>query len=458
MVRSSPLQKITHPVQKVTHSVSDRILKILPNLPEPLAKRIPLILLLLAIGAGAAGWITQHVIRTDKQENYHYLNPITVEHPAFERSAAIVGFPMVGGNSATILNNGDAIFSAMLRDIDNAKKSVNMEMFIIKSDAAGKPFFKALSAAAKRGVPVRVLYDAVGSKLKKDDIKMMEDAKVRLQSFRPLTTFRLHKVSQRTHRKILVVDGRIAHTGGVGLGKDWLGDARNENEWRETQVRVEGPVVAQMQTIFAENWIYSTGEVLIGDAFYPELKPTGKIAAQAMRTARGDASAFSKMLYYVLFQSAKKHIYITNPYFIPDRQIREALTQAAQRGVDVQIILPGEINDAKMIRAASWFHYGSMLDAGVRIFEYQPTMIHAKNVVIDGLYSTIGSVNFDLRSMKVNSENSLAFYDRGFGEKMEEMFRHDKIRCKEVTYEEWKHRNLFRRIKELIARIWEPYY
>ncbi len=445
---------LAHP-KRLFNGLSKRISV---KLPRPLAERVPLLLLLLLIGLGVAGWVTQHVIRTDKQERYTYGRPLAVADPLFPEATTAVGFSMVKGNQATILNNGDAIFSSMIRDINQAKLSVNLETFILRSDPAGAPLMDALCAAAKRGVQVRVLMDAIGSKVKQKDQKRMKDAGVHLETFRPLRTFRLHKVSQRTHRKILVVDGRVAYTGGVGFGKEWLGNARNKDEWRETQVRVEGPVVAQMQAVFSENWIYTTGEVLNGKAFYPILHPVGSIRAQAMRSAQGDASSFAKMLYFVAFTSAQKRIYITNPYFIPDAQIRKALTEAVKRGVDVQIILPGPINDSKMIRPASWFHYGHLLESGVKIYEYQPTMIHAKNVVIDGLFSTIGSINFDLRSMKVNAENSLAFYDPGFGAKMEALFREDKTRCRQITYEEWKHRGLWRRAIELVARIWEPYY
>ncbi len=452
------LRRIFHAIQHFSQRLSKGLVKRIPGIPGVLAQWIPVLLLLFLIGLGVLGWIAQHVLRADKQEHYHYKTLISLQDPSFKTSTIIVGFPLVHGNQATILNNGDAIFSAMLRDIARAQKSVNLETFIIRSDKAGKPIIEALIAAARRGVQVQLLYDAVGSKLKKEDKKALKEAGVHLRQFRPLATFRVHKLSKRTHRKLLVVDGRIGYTGGIGLAEEWMGDARTKDEWRETQVRVQGPVVAQMQTIFAENWIYCTGEVLIGDAYYPELKPAGSLDIHAMRTAHGDASAFSKMLYYVLFQSSHKRIYITNPYFIPDAQIREALAGAAERGVDVQLLLPGKINDAKLIRAASWFHYGGLLKAGVRIFEYQPTMVHAKNVVVDGLYSTIGSINFDLRSMELNSENSLGFYDQGFASQVEAMFHEDKKRCREVTLKEWKDRSYFRRLIELGARIWEPYY
>lgn len=371
---------------------------------------------------------------------------------------SVLAFPMVGGNRVELLNNGDQIFGAMIRDINEAKASVNLETFILRSDDAGEPVMNALIAAANRGVEVRLLIDAVGSKVKHKDIKRMEEAGVIVKQYRPLWTFRLHRVSQRTHRKVMVVDGRVAYTGGLGFGKEWLGNARGPEEWRETQVRVEGPVASEMQAVFAENWIYTTGEVLGGDRFYPEIKPVGTVVAQAMRTAQGDASSFAKMVYYMAFESARKKIYITNPYFIPDAQIRDALRSAAKRGVDVQIILPGKNSDARFVRAASWFHYGTLLQAGVKIYEYQPTMIHAKNVVIDGVYSTVGSINFDLRSMKVNAENSFAFHDRDVAARLEAIFKADRDKCKEITYKEWKHRPIYKRLFHFAARLWEPYY
>jgi cardiolipin synthase len=447
--------RVHHAHQKLTDSLTRGLIV---RLPRPLAERIPLLLVLLLVGGGIGGWIYRAVIRSDKQAVYHYNQKLSVQSPDFYRSATLLGFPMVEGNSAEILNNGDASFTAMIQDIQRSRRTINFENFIFRSDPAGEMFIQALSAAARRGVEVRLLIDAIGSKLHHRDRKRLREAGVHLYVYRPLKTFRLHKVSQRTHRKLMVVDGQIAYTGGAGIGKEWLGDARTQKEWRDTQVRVRGPVVAQMQAVFAENWIYTTGEILVGDSFYPRLRPVGNVPAQAMRTSRGDASSVAKMIYFVAIESARKRIYISNPYFVPDGQMIRALIDASRRGVDVQLLLPGKNNDARMIRAASWFQYGPLLKAGIRIYEYAPTMMHSKNFVVDGLYATVGSINFDVRSMSINAENGVAFYSVDFGNQMEALFRKDKMRCEEITLESWRKRSFFRRPMELVARLWEPYY
>lgn len=270
--------------------------------------------------------------------------------------------------------------------------------------------------------------------------------------------FSIYKVGKRTHRKILVVDGRVAYTGGLGIDKRWLGNASNSGEWRDTQVRVEGPVVGQMQAIFSEDWTYTTGEILAGDKFYPEIHSAGPMMTQAIKASRGDASSLAKMLYFVAIQSAATSIHIANAYFLPDKQVRDALVAAVKRGVDVQVMVPGRQIDLPMVRSASWRHYGELLKGGVRIYEYRKTMMHNKLMVIDGLYATIGSINFDARSMNKNAEESLAFYDREFARRMETLFEDDRTRCDEITYDIWDHRGLPKRLAELVSWIWEPYY
>jgi cardiolipin synthase len=224
-------------------------------------------------------------------------------------------------------------------------------------------------------------------------------------------------------------------------------------------VRVAGPVVDQMQAIFAEDWTYTTGEILAGEKFYPRRDgAAGKVEAQAIKISRGDASSMAKMLYYVAIKAAAKSIYIQNAYFLPDRQVRDALVEAVQRGVEVKVMVPGKHIDIPMVRSASWMHYRDLLKRGVKIYEYKHTMLHNKTMVVDGLFSTLGSINFDARSMNRNAEESMAFYDRGFAEKMEAMFKEDLERCKEITYAEWDHRGLAKRFSELFFWIWEPYY
>jgi cardiolipin synthase len=420
------------------------------------------ILLLAVASAGAFGssgcTLIANVVGSEKRDIYKFDHSFTVADPAFRRSLDAFGTAMVAGNTAELLKNGDEIFPAMTRAIREAQKTVNLETYIFQPDEAGRQFADAMIEAAGRGVEVRLLIDAWGSKL--GDLQDgIEKAGVRWRKYRPLRLVTIYKVGRRTHRKILVVDGKVAFTGGLGISRQWLGNARNSQEWRDTQVRVTGPAVDQMQAIFAEDWTYTTGEILAGEKFYPRRDAAGgKVEAQAIKVSRGDASSLAKMLYYVAIKAAAKSIYIQNAYFLPDRQVRDALVEAVQRGVEVKVMVPGRHIDIPMVRSASWMHYRDLLKNGVKIYEYRHTMLHNKTMVVDGLFSTIGSINFDARSMNRNAEESMAFYDRGFAEKMEAMFKEDFERCKEITYALWDHRGLAQRLSELFFWIWEPYY
>ena len=401
----------------------------------------------------ASGALAQSgcAITSQQRDTFTFRPPFTVEDPQFRRSLDSVGSVMVGGNSAELLENGDGVFPAMLEDIREAKESVNIETYIFKPDKAGRLFADAMIEAERRDVQVRLLIDAQGGKLGSLR-EELEAAGVMCVDYRPV------QVGKRTHRKLVIVDGRIGYTGGFGIDERWLGNARDKSEWRDTSVRVTGPVVAQMQAIFSEDWTYTTGEILAGNMFYPTTETTGTMQSQAIKSSQGDVSSLPKMLYYMAIQAARKSIRIQNAYFLPDKQIREALVSAVQRGVDVQVMVPGTHIDIPMVRQASRHHYGPLLKGGVKIYEYQPTMLHSKNVVVDGMFSTIGSINFDALSMSKNAEESLSFYDRTFSEMMEAMFERDLKLCTEVTYEAWKHRGFTARTAELFSRLWEPYY
>jgi cardiolipin synthase len=346
----------------------------------------------------------------------------------------------------------------MTNAIREARMSVNLESYIFKDDRAGKIIAEALMDAARRGVEVRVLVDGTGSKFSGPLLKRMRRAGVKAAMFRPIRLLTLHKIVRRTHRKILVVDGNISFTGGFCIADSWLGNARNPKEWRDMMVQATGPVSAQMQAIFSEDWTFTTGEILAGDKFYPRIAPAGEIAAQAIKVSRGDSSSFVAMLYFVTIQSARKSIYIQNAYFVPNRQIRQALIEAARRGVDVRIMVPGRHIDQPVVRMASRRHYGELLTAGVRIFEYNRTMLHNKNSVIDGIFSTIGSINFDARSLYENAEGSFTFHDREFGARLEAVFAEDEKHCREITYESWKRRSLEQRLAEIVSGAFEPLY
>ena len=406
---------------------------------------------------GSGCTVLRTVISSDKRELYHFQPDFGVEEPQFRRSLDTLSSSMTAGNAAEILENGDQIFPAMTRDIREAKSTVDLESYIFQPDEAGREFADAMMDAAKRGVEVRLLIDDYGSTLGDLD-EPLKKAGVKVRVYRPIRLISIYKIGKRTHRKLLVVDGRIGYTGGLGIEKRWLGNARNTKEWRDTQVRVEGPVVAQMQGIFSEDWTFTTGEILAGEKFFPKLEPVGRLEVEAFKASRGDISSIPKMLYYMAIQAARRTIDIQNSYFLPDAQTRNALIRAARRGVQVRIMVPGPNIDLPMARLASRSHWGPMLQAGIKFYEYQPTMMHNKTFVVDGIFSTLGSINFDTRSMGKNAEDSLAFYDRGFAESVEGMFNDDLKRCREVTYSQWKHRGLTTRIKEKFFWIWEPFY
>ncbi len=398
------------------------------------------------------------MVRFDKRSIYKFEHSFGVEDDAFRRSLSAFGFAMVEGNRAEILNNGDEIFPAMTEAIRGAKKTVNLESYIFKDDKAGKIIAEALIDAARRGVEVRLLVDGTGSKFSGPLLERVRQAGGKAAMYRPIRLWTLHKIARRTHRKILVVDGEISFTGGFCIEESWLGDARDPKEWRDMMVRATGPVSAQMQAIFSEDWTFATGEILAGEKFYPRIAPAGDIAAQAIKVSHGDSASLAAMLYFVSIQSARKSIHIQNAYFVPTPQIRQALIQAAKRGVDVRIMVPGRHIDQPVVRMASRLHYGELLTGGVRIFEYNRTMMHNKDSVIDGIFSIIGSINFDARSMYENAEDSLAFYDRDFGAKMEAVFAEDEKHCREITYESWKKRSLEQRLAELISGAFKPLY
>ncbi len=412
---------------------------------------------LLAAAMLAAAASTSGCLSWSKRSDYQFDHPSPTSDPAFRRSLHAFGTAMVAGNRATLLRNGDAFVPAMIAAIQGAKVSVNLESYIFKDDRAGEMFTAALSGAARRGVEVRVLFDGTGShpgKLR----GLLEQAGVKVLIYHPVRLLTIYKLTQRTHRKILVVDGAICFTGGMGIEANWLGDARNPSEWRDDQVEVTGPVVAQMQAIFSEDWTYTSGEILAGEKFYPALASTGDQDAQAIKVSRGDSSSLAAMLYYVAIQSAVRSIHIQNAYFLPEPQVRRALVEAVRRGVDVRVVVPGKHIDIALVRMASRRYYGELLQGGVKIYEYGDTMMHVKAAVVDGLFSTVGTINFDARSMRDNAEESMAFYDGEFAAQLEASFEKDLERCHELTFERWRKRGLTQRLAERLSGFFQPLY
>src|SRR5713101_5174840 len=396
-------------------------------------------------------------IFSEKRTVYQYEPSYGVDSPEFRRSLDAFGTEMVPYNRAAVLENGDRTFAAVFEAIGEARESVNVELYIFNQGSLGTEFSRALSERARAGIEVRLLVDGFGSSLGvlADE---MRTAGVRVAVYKPLRIYSLDRVGHRTHRRILVVDGQIGFSGGFAIDDRWRGDARGPTEWRETNIRVEGPVVSQLQRVFFEDWVHTTGEVLHGGKQFPFVEPAGDVLAQAVGSSRNDQSSRAKLLYYMAIQAARKRIWIENAYFVPDSQIRQGLVAAAARGVDVKIIVPGKYIDSPNVRLAARFHYGELLDGGVEIYEYLPTMLHNKVMVADGLWTSIGSINFVNRSMKKNGEANVCVYDGGFAAQVEAMVVDDLTRCERFTKEKWKKRCLLARFGETFFWLFSDIY
>jgi len=410
--------------------------------------------LVLALGVAACGC---SYIFSEKRTVYRYEPTYPVESAEFLRSLDALGTEMVKGNRVDLLENGDGIFPSMLQAIAGARRSINLELYIFDHGEVATRFAAALAERARAGVDVRVLVDAWGSDLGPLET-LMTSAGAHVRIYKPLRVYSIDRVGNRTHRRILTVDGSIGFCGGVGLDDRWKGDARNPGEWRDAMIRVEGPVIEQLQHVFVQDWVHTTGEVLHGDAEFPEIAPAGTTLAQIVAASRADSISMSKLLLYMAIQAARRTIWIESAYFVPERQIRDGLIAAAQRGVDVRIIVPGEHIDAFNVRLASRYHFGELLDAGVSIYEYRPTMMHNKVMVVDGIWSTIGSINFVNRSMKKNAEVNVAVYDRPFAARVEAMVRADLGECDVLTKTEWKKRGFFARVGETFFWLFSENY
>jgi cardiolipin synthase len=372
--------------------------------------------------------------------------------------SALPGSPLTPGNRVEILENGERVFPAMLQAIASAKKTVNFEAYIFWSGAVASRFRDALIERASQGVEVRVLLDAVGSpgrKLKSSDVDAMKRAGCRVEFFHPRHPWKIWVLNHRTHRRILVVDGAIGFTGGVGFADEWSGSADSPEHWRDTQVQVEGPAVRGLQRAFQENWSEATGEALVGDEFFPALAQAGSMSAVVVPSSPLAAMSGAGRVYAVSLASASKEVWIANSYFLPDDETSGLLAAAARRGVDVRIIVPSdEHNDVPATKAGGRSSFGPLLEGGAKIFEYEPTMFHLKTMVVDGIFSTVGSANFDERSFHLNEEINLFVYDAAFAGLMRERFQVDQAHCRPYTLAMWNQRSLGKRLTEwLIAPI-----
>jgi cardiolipin synthase len=366
----------------------------------------------------------------------------------------VIGVPATEGNQVDALVNGDQIFPAMLEAIGDARRTIDLLTFVYWRGGIGTRFAEALADRAGSGVRVRVLLDAWGaSSIDPDLVSKMEDAGVRVRWFRPLRRLQPTKVNHRTHRKVMIVDEATGFTGGVGIADQWCGDARNEDEWRDTHFRVRGPAVDGLRAAFLDNWLETDPEVFDAsiDRFPDQPKP-GPAVIQCVRGASEVGWSDISTLLLALLQLAQDRIRITTAYFVPDDELIECLNAASDRGVTVEILLPGPHGDKRFVQLAGQAVYERLLEHGVRVWHYQPTMLHAKVMTVDGLVANVGSANFNARSTELDEEINLVALDPDLVRLLDRQFDADLERSEQIQPGRWKDRSIGRRVLEGITR------
>jgi cardiolipin synthase len=400
-------------------------------------------LLALTLAGGGCSHVQPHL----------ELPALQMGEPAFRSTlVAYTGNAVVPGNRVEVLLNGDQIFPAKIAAIRAARKSITYAQYVFEEGAPAADTAQALAERCRAGLPVHVLLDAVGALAMPVQYRdSMVEAGCQVASYRPLTPWTFDRVNERNHRRILVVDGVVGFTGGSGTSGKWSGNGKQDGHWRDTDVRVEGPVVEQLQGAFAENWLEATGVALGGPAYFPRpLEVKGGVDAQVVRSSPAGGSVAMYTMFLLAMTAARRSIYITNPYFVPDEKMVETLIQARRRGVRVVLLLPGAI-DHNLVRQASRGGFGRLLKEGIEIHEYKPAMLHAKTMVIDSMWATVGSTNLDRRSFALNEELNLVIYDAGVARRLEQVFEKDLSESGVVTYKRWASRGLMSRVLEFLA-------
>lgn len=398
---------------------------------------------LLVLGGGCTNHVRQHLT----------LPALQMGEPAFKAAlVAYTGAAVVPGNRVDILLNGEEIFPAKLTAIRAARRTITYAQYVFEEGEPAAETAQALADRCRAGVKVHVLLDAVGAlQMPPEYRQWMTEAGCQVEAYRPLTPWTFDRVNYRNHRRILVVDGRVGITGGSGTSGKWSGDGKQEGFWRDTDIRVEGPVVAQLQGAFAENWLETTGVALGGTDYFPRAAPgRGTVDAQVVRSSPAGGSVAMYTMFLLAMASARHTIYITNPYFVPDERITAALVRAVSREVRVVILLPGK-TDWNLVRAVGRGGLGRLLREGAEVYEYSAALLHAKSMVIDGVWATVGSANLDQRSLALNAELNAVFYGLEVAARLEHIFVDDLARARLVSYQAWRRRPLWERLLDLLA-------
>ena len=405
-----------------------------------------------------AALVIAFLLPQEKSPRYGLEHTVDVESPDFLPSiTGATGASSTDGNKVEVLTNGARFYPSMLDAINGAQHSVTLEAFIFWGGETGRKFADALVQKARAGVPVKLLLDSVGSSRYKNFsvIRELEEGGCRIGWYHPIKFLFLNRFDNRTHREILIVDGRVGFTGGAGVADQWAGDAEDAEHWRDTQVRVEGPAVSTLQTAFSLKWLETTNELVSGPAYFPAVSTAGPLSVQTILSEPETRSSPARILYFLSIMSARKTILIANPYFIPDDAAIRLLRDARRRGVEVKIMVAGDNNDHTAARRNSSRLYGELLEAGVEVYEYDRTMMHHKYMVCDGVWSTIGTINFDNLSFALNDEDNVCVYDRDFAAQLTQMFERDTAACNKIDLEKWRNRGLMTRAVEWFSFLFK---
>lgn len=392
--------------------------------------------------AAASGLATLFVARNFFPTEKKIRCPIRADYSAgddvFERTMGhLLGPPLLEGNKVTPLQNGDEIFPAMLDGIRSAQRTITFENFLFREGNVSDAFAEALVERAAAGVKVHFLQDAFGcDALHGRAMNLLRRSKVELEIFR----FMKLVMNFRTHRKLLVIDGRTGFIGGVGIADDWRGNGRTRGLWRDLHYKLEGPAVAQMQEAFIDNWIQTRAQLIHGDAYFPKLEAAGDETCQVFKSSAGEGSDSARLMLLVSIAAARRHIRIANAYFIPDELCMRTLLEARGRGVEVEIITPGADTDARLVRAVGKRRWRPLLEAGVRFYEYQPARFHCKYLLVDDRWASVGSANLDPRSLSLNEEANLNVLDQSFVTGHTRIFEEDKSQSREIKLDDWQRR------------------
>ena len=359
-------------------------------------------------------------------------------------------------NSVEVLTDGTQFYPAMRDAILTATSSVNLEAYIFQPGQAADMLIDAMVARAREGVTVRLVLDAIGSAMMRGrPVQRLHDAGCRVQFYQRLRWYRLHRFNNRTHRELLIVDGRVAFAGGAGVADWWWMPVDDEPAWRDTMARIEGPVVTALQGVFAENWLECCGEILTSPGDWPKLKPAGPTEAMLVKSSPSDRATTSRVFFQMLIDGSVSSVDISTPYMLPDRALRGSLVKAARRGVVVRVIVPGTVTDQRLVRLASRRLYGELLEGGVRIHEYRPAMTHVKALMVDRTWAVLGTTNIDNRSFEHNDEVNVAFRDAALTSRLNRDFESDLAASDEITLDVWRKRSAVEKVLSVFAGILE---